>query len=194
MEQNFDEYNIEQTEQSQPQSKGSGFLKELLSWIKAILTAAVIAYVVQNFVIVNAMVPTGSMENTIMSNDRVIAFRLSYLFNDPSRFDIIVFRNPDNPDLLYIKRIIGMPGETIMITGGNVYIDGEELVEDAQFIKEEFFGTFGPFTAGDGEFFVLGDNRNRSEDSRAWDNPFVPEDLIVGRAVFKYFRGFEVFR
>jgi signal peptidase I len=134
------------------------------------------------------------MESTIMTNDRVVAFRLSYLFSEPSRFDIIVFRNPDDPDVLYIKRIVGMPGETIMIENGNVYIDGVHLVEDRQFIKEEFFATSGPFTAGEGEFFVLGDNRNRSEDSRAWDTTFVSEDLIVGRAVFKYFRNFEILR
>ncbi|MCL1995911.1 MAG: signal peptidase I [Defluviitaleaceae bacterium] len=166
---------------------------EIFSWIKAGITAAVVALFVNNFVIVNAMVPTGSMETTIMTNDRIMAFRLSYLFNSPSRFDIIVFQNPNSP-YLYIKRIIGMPGETVIIANGRVYIDGEFLEEDSTFIKEDFFGNHGPFFIGENEFFVMGDNRNSSSDSRFWQNPFVSEDLIVGRAVFKYFRGFEILR
>lgn len=171
----------------------TSFKEELFSWLKAIIFALVIVIFIQNFVIVNAMVPTGSMENTIMTNDRVIASRLSYLFNDPERFDIIVFRNPNNPDVLYIKRIIGLPGETIMLDNGNVYINDEILIEDSEFIKEDFLGTWGPFFVGENEFFVLGDNRNSSLDSRSWENPFVPKDLVVGRAIFKYFRGFEIF-
>ncbi|MCL1936448.1 MAG: signal peptidase I [Defluviitaleaceae bacterium] len=175
-------------------SNRTSFISELFSWIKAIVTAGIIALIVNNFVIVNAMVPTGSMESTIMTNDRIIAFRLSYLFNSPSRFDIVVFRNPDDESVLYIKRIIGMPGETLMIANGRVYIDGERLYEDDEFIKDNFFGTFGPFVIGEDEYFVLGDNRNNSEDSRAWDNPFVGRNAILGRAIFKYFRGFEILR
>ncbi|MCL1996694.1 MAG: signal peptidase I [Defluviitaleaceae bacterium] len=160
------------------------------------ITAAVIAFFVNNFVIVNAMVPTGSMETTIMTNDRLMAFRWSYLFNSPSRFDVVVFHNPNRPPDhdLYIKRIIGMPGETVLVANGRVYIDGEFLEEDATFIKEDFFGNHGPFLVGENEFFVMGDHRNGSSDSRFWENPFVPEDLIVDRAVFKYFRGFEMLR
>lgn len=180
--------------QDQKKHNKNSIYEEIISWAKAIITAGIIAFFVNNFVIVNAMVPTGSMESTIMSNDRVVAFRLSYLFSSPSRFDIIVFRNPNNESLLYIKRIIGMPGETVMLSNGNVYINGTILEEDSTFIKEPFFGEFGPFIVGENEYFVLGDNRNRSEDSRSWENPFVPEDLILGRAVFKYFRGFEILR
>jgi len=168
--------------------------KEIISWIKALASAALLALFLNNFVLVNAKVPTGSMEDTIMPGDRVVAFRHSYLFSDPDRFDIIVFRTPAGGDTLYIKRIIGLPGEQIKLQNGNIYIDGNLLEGDEQFAKEDFRGAFGPFDIGEGEFFVLGDNRNNSEDSRFWARPFVLEENIVGRAIFKYFRGFEILR
>ena len=177
-----------------PKTQKEYIVTELIGWVKAIIVAFIITYVVQNFLIVNAMVPTGSMESTIMTNDRVIAFRLSYLFSDPARFDIVVFRNPNDPDLLYIKRIIGLPGETVSIQDGRVYINGEYLAQDSTFINENFVGNWGPKTVTEDAFFVLGDNRNRSEDSRMWEDPFVPSNYLVGRAAFKYFRGFEILR
>ena len=166
---------------------------EIISWTKTIIIAIICALFLNNFVIVNAKVPTGSMGNTIIPNDRVVAFRLSYTFSDPDRFHIVVFRNPDQEELLYIKRIIGLPGESLQIINGNIYINGELLEDDKQFIKEPFFGYWGPFEIPEGKFFVLGDNRNNSEDSRAWETTFVPEENVVGRAIFKYFRGFEIF-
>lgn len=162
--------------------------KEIISAIKILVFAALLAYGLNHFVLVNAMVPTGSMEPTIMTGDRVIAFRHSYLFSDPNRLDIVVFDSPTRPDMLYIKRIIGLPGEEIFMENGNVYINGE-LLDDASFTKEPFRGTHGPFFVGESQFFVLGDNRNNSEDSRFWANPFIPQEDIVGRAIFKYFRG-----
>lgn len=184
---------VEPSDLIEEKDKKSTFKAELISWIKAIVAAGIIAFIVNNFVIVNALVPTGSMEPTIMTNDRIIAFRLSYMFSSPDRFDIVVFRRPYIEDL-FIKRIVGMPGETIMISNGGVYVNGERLYEDEQFIKEDFGGIAGPFTIGENEFFVLGDHRNNSDDSRGWAQPFVAEDMILGRAVFKYFRGFEILR
>lgn len=174
--------------------KETNFKKEVLSWAKAIVTAAIIAYVANNFILVNAMVPTGSMENTIMTGDRLVASRLSYLFSSPSRFDIILFPSPHHEDLIYIKRVIGLPGESIVIVNGRIYINGVYLEEDSAFVKESFSGSFGAFIVGEREYFVLGDNRNNSFDSRFWENPFIPEDSIIGRAVFKYFKGFEILR
>lgn len=164
---------------------------EILSWIKAIIFAAIFAFILNNFILVNAKVPSGSMEPTIQVNDRVIAFRFSYIFSEPRRFDIIVFNVAHSYDL-YIKRIIGLPGETVMIHGGFVYIDGVRLINDT-FADELIFGNAGPFIAGEDQFFVLGDHRNNSQDSRDWPNTFVEADDIVGRAAFKYFRGFEIF-
>ena len=97
--------------------------KEIFSWIKTILLALVLAWAVNNFVVVNATVPTGSMENTIMPNDRIIAFRLSYLTKEPQRGDIVIFRYPDDPtgETLYVKRVMGLPGDTIEVISGAVY-------------------------------------------------------------------------
>ena len=170
----------------------NNMVSEVISWVKTIVFSIAFALLVNNLVIVNAKIPTGSMESTIIPNDRVIAYRLSYMFSSPDRFHIIVFRNPEREEVLYIKRVIGLPGETLEIINGDVYINGDLLVEDRQFIKEDFFGSWGPFEIPEGEFFVLGDNRNNSADSRSWDITFVPEENIIGRAIFRYFRGFKM--
>jgi len=173
-------------------------LTEIFSFAKIIVVAAVFALFLNNFVLVNAKIPSGSMENTIMTGDRVVAFRLSYLFSSPGRFDIVVFPNPDNTDELNIKRIIGMPGETVRIFDGDVFINGEILEEASNFAKQNynsfFWGDFGPYNVPYDRFFVLGDNRNNSTDSRHWYNTTVAEDQIIGRAVFKYFRNLQLLR
>ena len=100
--------------------------KEIVSWVKTIILALLLAAGINTFIIVNAEVPSGSMENTIMTNDRIVAFRLSYLFGKPDRGDVVVFHFPDDPTgkTLYVKRIIGLPGEKIEIKKGRVYING----------------------------------------------------------------------
>ena len=85
--------------------------RELFQWVAAIVAAVLIALAIDNFVIVNAQIPSGSMENTIMTGDRVIGNRFAYSFSDPQRFDIIIFRYPDDESQLFIKRIIGLPGD-----------------------------------------------------------------------------------
>ena len=102
----------------EPQETSLG--KEILSWLQIIVAAVVIAFVLNNFVIANSRIPTGSMENTIMTGDRVIGSRLSYRFEDPKRGDIAIFRFPDNEKIYYVKRIIGLPGETVDIVDGKV--------------------------------------------------------------------------
>ena len=94
--------------------------KEVISWVKTILLAAVLAGLVNSFLIVNAEVPTGSMENTIMAGDRILALRTSYWFDEPEAGDIVVFRYPDDETgkTLYVKRIIGTPGDTVEMSNG----------------------------------------------------------------------------
>ena len=87
-----------------------GIKSEILSWIFTIGFALVLAIIINSFIIVNATVPTGSMENTIMPKDRIVALRLSYMFEDPQRGDIVVFKYPDDEKVLYVKRVIGLPG------------------------------------------------------------------------------------
>ena len=165
------------------------FKSEVFSWIKTIVLAVVLAFLINKFVIVNATVPTGSMENTIMPADRIVALRTSYYFGEPERGDIVVFRYPDNEEVLYVKRVIGLPGETVTVKNGGVYINdsAEPLYED--YLKEEFYGEYGPYTVPEDSYFMMGDNRNDSLDSRYWENKYVHEDKILGKVVFKYYKG-----
>lgn len=160
--------------------------RELFQWAMVLIIAVVLAFLVDSFVIVNAQIPSGSMENTIMTGDRVFGSRLSYLFGDPKRFDIIIFKYPDDESQLFIKRIIGLPGETVEIHDGGIYINGSDEPLDDVATKEPMEGSFGPYTIPDGCYFVMGDNRNNSRDSRYWQNTFVTEDEILGMAVFRY--------
>ncbi len=157
---------------------------EIIEWVVTIAAAVLVALFINNFIIVNATVPTSSMEQTIMSNDRVIGLRLAYKSSDPERGDIIIFRYPDNEDILYIKRIIGMPGDTVEIHDGGVYIDGSLL--DEPYLKVTTEGEFGPYMVPEGHYFVMGDNRNNSADSRFWNNTFLEREKIVGKAVLRY--------
>ncbi|HWT74564.1 MAG TPA: signal peptidase I [Mobilitalea sp.] len=159
-------------------------LKEVLSWILVFVIAFGVAQFVTRVIILQVLVPSGSMEDTIMIDDKVVALRLSYLFSDPQRGDIIVFPFPDNEKVDYIKRIIGLPGETIEGKNGLVYINGEPLNEP--YVTEPLDSDFGPYVVPEGSYFMMGDNRNNSEDSRFWQNKFVKRDKIKGKALFKY--------
>ncbi|MCR5025717.1 MAG: signal peptidase I [Lachnospiraceae bacterium] len=158
--------------------------KEIFEWTATILAAVLVALFINNFIIVNATVPSSSMEKTIMTNDRVIGLRLAYMDSDPERGDIIIFKFPDNEKILYIKRVIGMPGETVEIHNGEVTIDGEILSEP--YLTTTTEGDFGPYIVPEGHYFMMGDNRNNSADSRYWNNTYLSRDKIVGKAVLRY--------
>ena len=96
--------------------------KEILSWIVMLLIAVGIAAFISNFVLINAFIPTGSMENTIPKESRLVGLRLAYTFSEPERGDIIIFKNPNDPNENYVKRIIGLPGETVVLENNQVYI------------------------------------------------------------------------
>ncbi|CUH92238.1 signal peptidase I [Herbinix luporum] len=164
---------------------GKRIIKEIISWVLVFGIAFLLALIINRFVIFKVEVPTGSMENTIMTGDKVFTFRLSYLFSKPKRGDIIVFPFPDNEELDYIKRIIGTPGDKIEIREGILYINDQEVVEDyimEPMEKEDMEAVVVP----EGCYFVMGDNRNSSMDSRVWINKFVEGDKIKGKAIFKY--------
>jgi len=170
-------------------------ISEALSWATIILFAVVFAVLINRFVIVNATVPTSSMEGTIRAADRIIAFRLSYLFSDPSTFDIIVFRGTDGDPDYYVKRVIGVPGDTVNIINGQVFINGSAMPLRDDFVQGPILGNYGPYEVPEGYFFVLGDYRSNSIDSRHWrDNAFVSENDIVGRVIFRYHPGFRLLR
>lgn len=160
--------------------------KELLQYI--ILIAAVVTAVllINEFLLINAKIPSSSMENTIMINDQIFGNRLAYKFDVPKRFDIIIFKYPDDESKYFIKRIIGLPGETVVIRDGKVYIDGNAEPLDDSFCPETPQGDYGPYTVPEDCYFVMGDNRNNSHDSRFWTNTYVTKDEILGKAVLRY--------
>jgi signal peptidase I len=191
-------------------------LREALGWAKAIIGALVLAWVFTNFVIVNAQVPTGSMKNTINEGDRIIAWRPSYMFSEPERYDIVVFRGHGEDTTLYVKRIIGVPGDTLYIENGLVYVNGEEEPLRNDFVlgthsdnfpyptryppndyvtlSEDGFPLY--ITVPEGHYFVLGDNRGNSVDSRSWGSEgtlrtFVADEQIQGRVLFRYWPGIQ---
>lgn len=167
-------------------------LYAVLDWVVVIAIALAAALFINFFIIVNSTVPSGSMERTIMTNSRMIGLRISYLFEKPDRGDIIVFHYPDDPKQIFVKRIIGLPGETVEMIDGITYIDGVALEED--YINPDYWDrpiegksyNSGPFTVPEGHYFVMGDNRGNSHDSRFWTNHFVSEKAIMGKAVYCY--------
>ena len=168
-------------------------IKEVISWIKTIVFAVVFALLITQFVIVNAKVPTGSMMDNIVPNDRLVALRLAYLRTGPKRFDIVVFRFPDNRTQLYVKRVIGLPGETVTIKAGKVYIDNSAEPLDDSYVREPPYpDDFGPVKVPADSYFMMGDNRNNSADSRVWNDKFVIKKDILGKVLFRYWPNFKI--
>ena len=160
-------------------------VKELLSWVLVVVCAYLLALFVTHCVIIKAEVPTGSMQSTIMIGDRLIGNRLAYLFSDPKRGDIVMFLWPDDESEIFIKRVIGLPGDTVQVLGGQLYINGERYEED--YLNEEMRNEDTElFTVPEDCYFMMGDNRNNSRDSRAWKNPYVAKDKILGKAWLRY--------
>ncbi len=168
--------------------------KELWEYIKMIIFVIVVVLIVNNVLLINARVPSESMEKTIMTGDRFFGNRLAYLFNDPERFDIVVFKYPDDESQLFVKRVIGLPGETVEIKEGKVYINGSDTPLDDSFTPETPMGNYGPYVVPEGSYFMLGDNRNHSGDSRFWKQPYVEKDKIVGKAILRYFPGIKILK
>lgn len=166
----------------------------ILEYVISIGIALVAALLINNFILLNAKVPSGSMENTIMTDDRLFGFRLSYMFSDPERGDIVIFKYPDDESVNYIKRVIGLPGETVTITDGKIYINHSDTPLKEDYLKEEWLvkNDGMEFQVPEGYYFMLGDNRNSSKDSRYWTNTYVARDKILAKAIFRYWGGFKL--
>lgn len=162
------------------------FKKELISWIIVIAGGFLLALFVTKVVIVKAQVPTESMVDTIRVEDKIIGNRLAYLFSSPERGDIVIFKFPDDPTQDYVKRVIGLPGETVSFIDNKVFIDGVELIEEYVDGKPTISEEQTEFVVPEGHYFMLGDNRTNSKDSRYWDQPFVSEDAISGKVWLRY--------
>ena len=180
--------------------KKDGTFKTVMEYVRVVLIGALAAFLVCRFVIINAKVPTGSMIPTVQIKNRLIGMRVPYYFKDPERSDIVIFKCPEegeNYNKLYIKRVIGLPGETVTIRAGEVWIktaQGEDFRLEEDYLPEPPNAALAvnnrTYVLGDDEYFMMGDNRNDSIDSRYWGN--VTRDRIKAKAVFKYYKGFEV--
>lgn len=168
----------------QPEDRKSS----LMSFIWMILYLIVIVSIcllLINFGFQRSVVEGESMRPTLESGDNIIVTRFSYYFNaEPKRYDIVVFTYDKANDVHYIKRVIGLPGETVQIKDGYVYINGEKLQDDVYGLAPMTNAGIAvePITLGDGEYFVLGDNRNESSDSRVADVGVIYKKQIEGKA------------
>ena len=157
----------------------------ILSWVLYIVVVIIISLLCVTFIAQRTKVIGQSMYPTLNDGDQLIVDKISYRFKDPKRFDVVVFPYRYEHNKRYIKRIIGLPGETVQIIDGEVYIDGEllrdpfgeqiGLMEDAGIAAE-------PVTLAADEYFCLGDNRNNSKDSRFSDVGVIHKDELIGRA------------
>ena len=165
-------------------------LKKIGEWVLVFVAAFVLSLVLRNFVIDGRVVPTGSMLPTIQLKDHVMVDRLFYKMGDLERGDIIVFMAPEHPDLAdlagqaMVKRLIGLPGETVEVRDGYVWIDGRVLNEPYVISGGKTASEFASVKVPEGCYFVLGDNREGSKDSRTWG--FLDQKLVIGHVLFCY--------
>ena len=179
-------------------------MKVVIEYVKMILIVVIVVVIVDGVILINAKIPSASMEKTIMTGDRIFGFRMAYGINrdagplqvhvkmkEPERYDIVIFHFPDNEKKLFIKRIIGLPGETLEFRDGKIYVDGsDEPLDDSFTNGVTYFRNpsypEGTVTVPEGHYFMMGDNRQNSNDSRFWHNKFVAFDKIVGKALVRY--------
>ena len=176
--------NVENQEDNNRRDR-HGILKEVLDWVVFfVILIGLTLFLINTYVGQRTYISGPSMQPTLHDGDNLIVDKISYRFTDPKRYDIIVFPYRYQDDIFYIKRIIGLPGETVQIINGYVYINGElredevygaEVMEDAGIASE-------PITLGEDEYFVLGDNRNHSSDSRDPNVGVLHRDELIGRA------------
>ncbi len=160
-------------------SKVGKFLRETVT---TVVLAFILALVIRAYVVEARVIPSGSMLPTIHEGDRVLVNKVVYHMRTPERGEIIVFEAPVSSED-FIKRVVGLPGDTVEIKKGKVYINGSPLVED--YIAEAPEYEFGPITVPENSLFVMGDNRNASWDSHLW-NKWLHLDKVKGEAFVRY--------
>jgi signal peptidase I len=171
-------------DETQEKVRGVSMAFDLKSWLRDILFAIAVAIFIVVFVVQPVKVEGTSMQPRLSDQDRIFVNRFIYRFTDIDRGDVVVFWYPRDRKKSFIKRVIGIPGDTIEIRRGRVYVNGKVLKEP--YLKAEFsdYRSFEKVLVPQGKYYVLGDHRNSSNDSRNWG--FVDEPLIYGKAVFSY--------
>lgn len=163
--------------------KSKGIFREILDWVIYIGVILLFTYLIITYVGVRTRVSGQSMQPTLHDGDNLLVDKLTYRFRDPKRYEIVVFPYKYEEDTYYIKRIIGLPGETVQIIDGYVYINGEKLKKDygAEVMQDAGIAEE-PIMLGEDEYFVLGDNRNHSSDSRVPNVGVLKRKDLMGRA------------
>lgn len=187
---------------NQKEDEAKSGWKVVLEYVRVIAIGALIAFLLCKFVIINAVIPTRSMVSTINVGDRLIGLRIPYYFTDPERGDIVIFKAPEatgeDAGQLYIKRVIGLPGETIVIKDGIAYLEKEdgrrECIDNSDWRNEDPNADVKEkkIVLGDNEYFMMGDNRNHSSDSRVWGP--VTRKAILAKAWLRYYKGFKIIK
>jgi signal peptidase I len=185
----MEDHSKPQTEESPPYSTKPclsrvGLVTELKSWFRDILLAFATALFIVVFIIQPVKVEGTSMQPRLVDQERIFVNRFIYRFSEIHRGDIVVFWYPRDKSKSFIKRVLGIPGDEVEIRYGSVYVNGQKVEEP--YLKAEFrdHESFRRMAVPQDHYFVLGDHRNSSNDSRSWG--FVPRDLIYGKAVFRY--------
>ena len=173
--------------------ESSTFWAKVWEYAKSILIALFIALLIRTFIVQAFRIPSGSMIPTLLVGDHILVNKLVYRFGDPKRLDVVVFKFPLDPKKDYIKRVIGLPGDKVEIINKVVYINGKPLKEpyvqhtDPHIIPRgvQPRDNYGPVVVPKGHYFVMGDNRDSSYDSRYWG--FVARKAFIGKALIIYF-------
>ena len=179
------------TKEQEPKEQKS-MAREILEMVFYLVIALLAALFIVNFVGQRTQVDGHSMDPTLADGQNLILDKVSYRFRDPERYDIIIFKYPDDESQLFIKRLIGLPGDTVEIRNGKVFINGVEDEKANSHVPETPTGNYGPYVVPEGSYFMLGDNREHSKDSRFWQNTFVTYDEIVGKAIVRYYPSIKV--
>ena len=168
-------------------SKLRYFLKE---WVEPIIVAIVLALIIRTFIVQAFKIPTGSMRPTLIEGDRILVSKFIYKFKEPRQGDVIVFRSPEDKKKDFIKRLIGLPGDTVEISNGSILINDKAVDKDSV-IRERYYYNRGDFGADDqaikvpdDAYYALGDNSISSRDSRYWG--FLPKKYLIGKAFLIY--------
>ncbi|MEW6661250.1 MAG: signal peptidase I [Bacillota bacterium] len=149
-------------------------------FLESIIIAIILATVIRVFLFQPFYIPSGSMEPTLMPGDRIIVNKLVYRFSEPVRGDVVVFKYPLDPQKDYIKRIVAVMGERIKVIDSRLFINNKQVPEP-YLPPSLIYNDFGPADVPSGAYFVMGDNRNNSQDSRIWGP--LPRENVVGKAV-----------
>jgi len=156
--------------------------EEIKDWVVSILIAVVLAFFIRYFIVELYMVEGPSMRPTLVTNERLVVNKFIYRFKAPEKGDVLVFRYPKDPSRDFIKRVIGVAGDTVEVKDSRVLVNGQ-LLNEPYILEKTIRNSYSLATVPTGHIFVMGDNRNNSEDSRYADVGFVPLEMVKGKAV-----------